>query len=150
MSNELQLKIITPERVVLEQPVASVTVPTMQGEITVLANHIPLVSLLTAGELIARTEGSAGTIAMALSGGFIEVAKNQVVVLADTAERAEEIDVARAEEARERAKGLLLNVRNRDDVSYAALAAKIEKELARVRVARKHKSGGITSLPSAQ
>ena len=143
MSSQLRLKIVTPERVVVEQAVSSVTVPTRQGQITVLPHHIPLVSLLMPGELSARDEKGSETAAMAVSGGFIEVSGNTVVILADTAERVEEIDEARAESARERAKQLLAEVRSRDDVAYATLVAKMEKELARLRVARKRKAGHL-------
>jgi F-type H+-transporting ATPase subunit epsilon len=75
---------------------------------------------------------------MAISGGFVEVRKgNEITVLADTAERVHELDEARADEARKRAEKLLTE-RKADDVDYAALASKIEKELARVKVARKY------------
>ena len=83
---------------------------------------------------------------MAVSGGFIEVSNNVVVILADTAERVEEIDEARAEAARQRATKLLSEVRSRDDVTYAALVGKMEKELARLRVARKRKTGSTPHL----
>ena len=141
MPSQLRLKIVTPERVVAEQAVASVTVPTRQGQITVLPHHIPLVSILTPGELSARDEKGSEMMTMAVSGGFIEVSGNTVVILADTAERVEEIDEARAEAARQRATRLLAEVRSRDDVAYATLVAKMEKELARLRVARKRKAG---------
>ncbi len=132
----IKFKIVTPERIVYEDEIDSLTLPTAMGEITILPHHIPLVSTVSAGELIVRKGVEAHP--MAISGGFVEVREgNQVTVLADTAERVQEIDTARAEEAKERARKLL-SERQADDVDYAALAAKIEKELARLKVARKY------------
>lgn len=130
--------LITPEKIVFEGAAASVSLPTTSGYIQVLQNHVPLVSVLQAGEVVVR--GDKGESVFAVSAGFIEVRPgNKVVVLANTAEQAEEIDVERAEAARARAKGLLTE-KIRDDQEYAAVAAAIEKEFARVRVARKHRS----------
>ena len=77
-------------------------------------------------------------IAMAVSGGMIEVRKNEITILADTAERAEEIDIARAEEARERAEKLKEEKIRMDETEYAAVAALMERNLARIKVAKKH------------
>jgi len=132
----IKFQIVTPERIVLEEEITQITVPTQMGEITVLPGHIPLVAALAAGEIRAKKNGE--EILMAVSGGFIEVSKNKIVILADTAERAEEIDTKRAEEARQRAQRLKEEKRF-DQVEFAALQAKIEKELARLKVARKHR-----------
>jgi F-type H+-transporting ATPase subunit epsilon len=75
---------------------------------------------------------------MAVSGGMIEVRKNEITILADTAERAEEIDIKRAEEARERAEKLKDEKIRMDETEYAAVAALMERNLARIRVAKKH------------
>lgn len=137
MSEKIKFKIVTPERVVYEEEIDQLTLPTKQGEITILPDHIPLVSSLSAGEL--RVKKGEEIVPMAISGGFLEVqGRNQVVVLADTAERAVEIDEARAEEARRKAEEL-----RREKIGeaegFAMLSAKIEKELARLRVKRKHR-----------
>lgn len=132
----IKFQIVTPERIVLEEEIKQVTVPTQMGEITVLPGHIPLVAALSAGEIRAKKNGE--EILMAVSGGFLEVSKNKVVILADTAERAEEIDAKRAEEARARAEHLKEEKRF-DRVEFAALQARIEKELARLKVARRHR-----------
>ena len=79
-------------------------------------------------------------IPLATSGGFVELASNQMVILADTAERLEEIDEARAEEARSRVKQLMARKDSAEKVDFIALAAKMEKELARLKVARKYKN----------
>ena len=132
----IKFKIVTPERIVYEDEIDALTLPTAMGEITILPHHIPLVSTVAPGELVVRKGNEAHP--MAISGGFVEVREgDQVTVLADTAERVQEIDMARAEEAKERARKMLAE-RQADDVDYAALAAKIEKELARLKVARKY------------
>ena len=134
--SKIKFKIVTPERTVYESEIDQVTLPTQEGEITVLPEHIPLISVLSPGELSVKKGGE--EIAMAVSGGMIEVRKNEITVLADTAERAEEIDLARAEEARKKAEQLKeTNIRTQD-AEYAAAAAILEKNLARIRVARKH------------
>ena len=132
----LHFEIVTPEKVVLKQEALQVTVPTKQGEITVLPNHIPLVASLMPGVIeIMKADRSLET--MAVSGGFIEVLPDKVVILADTAERAADIDEARAEEARQRAEKLMAE--KREDVDFSAVQAKIAKELARVKAVRRHK-----------
>lgn len=133
---KIKFKIVTPERTVLESEIDQLTIPTQEGEITVLPDHIPLISVLAPGELIAKTNGE--DIAMAVSGGMIEVRKNEITILADTAERAEEIDIKRAEEARERAEKLKDEKIRLDETEYATAAAILEKNLARIKVARKH------------
>ena len=136
MAKKINFQIVTPEKVIFEDMIDSVTIPTQMGEITVLPNHIPLVSVLVAGELRLKKDNQ--EIPMAVSGGFIEVQKNKVVILADTAERVEEIDEKRAEEARVRAKDILKEKRV-DSEEFASISAKIEKELARLKVVRKYR-----------
>ncbi|MBI4262401.1 ATP synthase F1 subunit epsilon [Candidatus Uhrbacteria bacterium] len=133
----LHFKIVSPERIVFEDDVDQVTIPTKDGEITVLPNHLPLVAALQAGELLIKT--GAARIPMAISGGFVEVQpKSQVIVLADTAEKVEEIDLERAEAARQRAQ-MLAKDKITEASEYAALAAKMEKELVRLKIARKYR-----------
>ena len=136
MNSKIKFKIVTPERTVFEDEIDQVTLPTQEGEITVLPNHIPLISVLQAGELVAKKGGE--EIAMAVSGGMVEVRSNEITILADTAERAEEIDVKRAEEAKERAEKLKEERIQTDEAQYATAAAILEKNLARIKVARKH------------
>lgn len=132
----IKFKIVTPERTVFESEINQVTLPTQEGEITVLPNHIPLISVLVPGELLIKKEND--EIAMAVSGGMIEVQKNEITILADTAERAEEIDLARAEEARKKAEQLKDEKIRMDETEFAAVAALLERNLARIKVARKH------------
>ncbi|MDP2944360.1 MAG: ATP synthase F1 subunit epsilon [bacterium] len=128
----IKFEIVTPERVVLKQEILQITVPTTSGEITVLPDHIPLVSVLKPGVIeVKRADNSSEIISV--SGGFIEVTKDKVVILADTAERAEELDEEMIKEAQQRAEKLKEEARNVDDVQFTAVAAKLEKELARLR-----------------
>jgi len=134
----LSLKIVTPERVVYEDTVDSVSVMTQMGEITILPGHIPLVANLQAGELRAKKNGE--EIYLVSSTGFLEVRQgNQVTILADTAERVEELELEKIEAAKERARKMLEEKRNIDDVAFADAAAMLERELARERVVIKRK-----------
>ncbi len=134
----IHFKIVTPDGIVYDDAVEQVTLPTTTGQITVLPNHIPLVSLLAPGALVVTKDGY--QVAMAVSRGMIEVQPGSVVsVMADTAERAEAIDVARAEVAKKRAEELLLQQEHIADVDFARIQASIEKELARLHVANKYR-----------
>jgi len=147
---KIKFKIITPEKVVFEKEIDEVTLPTEMGEITVLPNHIPLVSVVRAGELIIHDGTSQESLAIA--GGFLEVKKNEVLVLTENAELAQDIDEVKAQEAKDRAQKLLSELKNKEDVAYTVLSSKIEKELARLHVVRKRKSGhqpSITDQPTS-
>jgi len=138
---QIKLKIVTPEKILFENTVSQVSISTTMGEITVLPNHIPLVSELSPGEVVIKSsKGEEGL--MAISGGFVEVLPDQVVILADTAERAEDIDEARAEQARQQAEEVL-KTKVADSEAFAMFTAKIEKEMARLKVARKYKTRGV-------
>jgi F-type H+-transporting ATPase subunit epsilon len=145
----LHLSIVTPERIVYEDEVDSITVMTDMGEITVLPDHIPLVTTLRAGELILRKNGEAQYLVA--STGFLEVrAGNKLVVLADTAERVDELELEKIEAARERARELLEEKRHVDDVAFADAAAMLERELVRHRVALKRKKYRDVGKPSLE
>lgn len=136
----IRLSVITPERTVVDMDVDQVTLPTPQGELTVLPNHIPLVTMISAGEL--RLKRGAEEVPLIIAGGFLEVLPgSRVAVLADEALRVEEMDVAVIEAARERARKALDEKRAEDDTSFADAAAGLQKELARLRVARKYRRG---------
>lgn len=131
-------EIATPERVVYSDDVESVTVPTVDGEITVLAHHLPLVTVLKAGELLIK-KGS-DVHPYAIGGGFLEMDGTKLTVLADTTEHLSEIDEQRAEEARKRAEEL--KGKAADDVEYAKISAKLERDLNRLRIVRKYRHRG--------
>jgi F-type H+-transporting ATPase subunit epsilon len=136
MSNTIKFEIVTPERTVMKDMITQVIVPTKDGEITVLPKHIPLVSILVPGVLELKNQAGETKI-MSVSGGFVEVLHNKVVILADSAERAEEINEERAEEARRRAEEARKNPKFED--KYANVSAAIAKELARTKAARRWK-----------
>jgi F-type H+-transporting ATPase subunit epsilon len=131
------LKIITPERSLFEGSVDQTTLPIVDGEVTILPNHQCYIGALKPGEIMLKIEGKEQLFAV--SGGFVEFRDNVLSVLADTAERADEIDLVRAEEARQRAAALVEESRTNEE-DYARMVAILEKELARVRVARKHRT----------
>ncbi len=137
---KINLKITTPEKVILEKEVTQVTLPVQDfGEITILPNHIPYLSLLSSG-LVQAKDLKDKPLMMAVSGGFLEFSENNLTILADTAERAEEIDLERAEEARKRAEKMMQE--EHDSLSkeqYAVVVARLEKQLARIRVAKKYR-----------
>lgn len=137
----LKLKIATPEKIIYENDILQVSIPTTTGEITVLPHHIPLVSVLIAGEL--KIRDVSGDQVIAVAGGFLEIrGNNEVIILADNAERAEDIDINRAQQARLRAIQEMEEAKNRQDVDYAKLQAVIDREMNRVRVANKYKDIG--------
>jgi F-type H+-transporting ATPase subunit epsilon len=138
----LRLDIVSAERSVLnEDGLDIVIVPGSEGQLGILPRHAPLMTMLEPGELIAR-RGSE-EIAIAISGGFLEVRNDTVTVLADTAEQAEEIDIERAMEARLRAEQTL---RERPtEIDVAAAQASLRRALMRLRVAerqRRRRGGG--------
>jgi F-type H+-transporting ATPase subunit epsilon len=133
----MKLSIITPEKVIFkDNDIKRVTFPTSEGEMTVLPGHAPLVVFLTPGELIVEDEQ--GARPLAVSGGFVEVTQKHTKILADTAETVEEIDLTRAQEARDRAQKLVKE-KKFDAREFTYLTAKIEKELSRIRVGKKYK-----------
>lgn len=141
MPGKLTFKIVTPERVVFEQDVFQATLPVEGGEVTVLSDHVPYIGALQPGEIMLREHSAQSPeIGIATSGGFAEFHGNTLTILADTAERADEIDLERAEAARERAEAIKKARASMDAEEYARVAAALEKELARIRVARRHRS----------
>lgn len=127
---KIKFEIVTPERVVLKKDIFQVTVPTQEGEITVLPDHIPLMSILKPGVLEIKNE--AGEIeVMSVSGGFLQVTRGKIIVLADTAEKAEELDEQRIEEAKARAEEKRKELSSSDQVQFANISVQLDKELAR-------------------
>jgi F-type H+-transporting ATPase subunit epsilon len=143
---KLQFEITTPERVVLTREADSITIPTAEGEITVLPGHVPLVGVLRAGMITVRAGGQEEFLAVA--GGFFEIQPGgKVIALADSADRAEELDLAKVEEARARAAEALTGAKNADAVATAAASAALEREMSRLKVARRHHARRRDSLP---
>ncbi len=133
----LNLQIVTPERVLFEESdVASVTITASQGEMTILPSHAPLMTELRPGPLVFRKGGD--EIDVALSGGFLEVREDKVIVLADTAERSDELDQERAEESRRKAQDRLATREGEVDIAQAMAA--LERAQARLRVVERRRA----------
>ena len=140
MSKQLKLKIVTPERLVLEEMADQVSLPTTEGEITVLPNHTPLVSGLASGDVVALVNGE--FVPMAVAGGFVEIKKNEqedteVAVLADFAEHISELSDEKIEQAKQRAEELRKQMENKEVVDFEHFEAELERSLTRVKIADK-------------
>ena len=131
----LQLEIITPDKVVLKDSVDEIVVPTKNGEITILPNHTPLLTKMKEGELVIKK--SQKVLYFAILGGFLEVQNNNVNILADYAVRAEDIEVAKAKEAEERAKNAMRQKANLRD--FAMAEGELRKAILELKVARRHR-----------
>ena len=129
MASTIRLELVTPERLLLSEEVDEVVAPGYEGEFGVLPGHTQFLAILNIGMLWYRKEGAVKKIA--LGGGFAEVTHDRVVVLADTAERTDEIDVARAQRARDRAEDRLKEL-SMDDETYAKAYAELQRALVRM------------------
>ncbi len=129
------LRIISMERVVYENDVDMVVAPGIEGELGILPGHMPLMTLLQPGELRIRKGGAEESIVV--TGGFLQANQKRITVLADAAERAEEIDEARAQEARRRAQERI--AQHVSDVDLARAEASLRRSLARLRVAERRR-----------
>ena len=129
----IKLEIVTPEKRVLDETVDAVTVPTMTGEIGILPNHAPLISTLKPGILTYSVKGA--TDRLVVSGGFVEVSgNNKVSVLADVAERADEVNVEAARAEREAAERVL-GAWNGSEAEFEVEKERLEKAQARLQIA---------------
>lgn len=131
----MRCEVITAERVVFQGDVDEVVAPGSEGQLGILPHHAPLLTTLTYGELTLRRSGREDEF-IAIGGGFMEVGPDHVIVLADSAERAEEIDVARAEAARQRAEAIMAQKR-REEEEFARAEAALRRSIARLKVARR-------------
>ncbi len=131
-SDRLTLEIATPMRLAVAETVDEVVAPGVQGYFGVLPGHAPFLTTLGTGEIMYRVGRDERHLAVA--GGFAEVRNDKVIVLADTAERPEEIDRDRAARARERAERRL-SARSPEDVDFARASAALARALARLQVA---------------
>lgn len=134
-------ELVTPERLVMREEVDQVTIPTQDGEITVLPHHAALVANLSAGVMHLMRGSEEEDVAV--SGGVVQIGEGgRVRVLAETAERGHELELEAIEEARARAEKVMSEAVRTDDVSFAAAAAALERETARLKTARRYRSYG--------
>ena len=135
MANTLKLEIVTPEAKVFSEDVEMVTLPGVEGEMGIYPQHVPLLTQIVPGEIIARKGGQ--DFFLAIGEGFVEVTSDRVSVLADMAIKAENIDEAKAEEARRRAESRLTEHLNDEDM--AAVQAVLAHSTAQLKVKRRQR-----------
>ncbi len=135
MANKIMLEIVTPSKLVVSEEVDLSTLPGEEGVFGVMANHAPLLSSLKTGELHYTVDNQ--TTYMAISGGFCEVSNNRLTVLAEAAEKAEEIDTERARKAKERAERRL---QQKENVDIARAEAALMRAVTRLKVVE-HRGG---------
>ena len=132
----IKLDVVTAEREVYSGDVDIVLAPGIEGMLGIMPQHTPLMTMLQPGELIARK--GAEEYSLVVSGGFLEVRPDRVIVLADSAERAEEIDIARAEEAKKRAEKRL-ETKYEQGVDNARADAALQRSLMRIKIATRRR-----------
>jgi F-type H+-transporting ATPase subunit epsilon len=136
----LLLEIVTPERLAYSDTVDAVNLPGIEGELGVLPHHAPLVTMLGVGELRIRKGGTEESFAIV--GGFLQVRPDKVVVMAETADMASDIDLEKAQDARRSAERLLEEASPADSTDLASVRASLQHALLRIRVAeRRHREG---------
>jgi len=143
LPDSIQLIVVTPERQLLRESVVEVTMPGLDGQLGILPGHAPLMTELGIGELAYRASASSQPVALAVISGFAEVLPDRVTVLAETAERAEEIDLARAEEAKARAEKRLAAGDSNLDWDRANIA--LQRSVIRIQIARKYRGVPVES-----
>jgi len=134
--SQLHLKIVTPEKIIVDESVDMVTLTTSEGEIGVLPHHAALMAKLLPGELRIKKGGK--TEILATGDGFIQVADNVLTILTDLAVNEDDIDEKKVEEAKKRAETAL--EQKLSDEEYAETVAILEKSLAQLRIKRRHRS----------
>jgi len=141
--DSIQLVVVTPVRQLLSESVTEVQLPGADGYLGVLPGHAPLITELGIGELTYRTVGGQ-TGLLAVIRGFAEVLPDRVSVLAETAERAEEIDITRAKEALKRAQELI--AKGGENVDWDRASAALQRALVRIQVVSKHQGINIATI----
>lgn len=132
---KLQIQVITQEQLLTEMAAESITLPASEGEITVLPGHLPLFSKLKPGNVIIRDDAESHVLAV--WGGFVDIAADRVVIMADTAVRAEEIDESKAEAARRKAEELMK--KNLSKVEFLQAEASLRKALLELKTVKRWK-----------
>ena len=133
MANTLKLEIVTPEAKTYSEDVEMVTLPAVEGEMGVFPQHVPLMTQIMPGEVIVRKEGR--DYFLAVGEGFVEITGERVAIMTDMAIRAENVDEAKAEEARRRAEARL--AQKLDDEEAALVSAALAHSLAQLKVKRR-------------
>lgn len=134
----LRLEILTIERKLYDGYVNMVIAPGSEGVLGILPHHTPLLTALTYGELQIKKEGDEDLF-FAISGGFMEVLPDHVIVMADAAERAAEIDLERAQAARQRVETLLGRAKGDETVDFDQIEAALQRSALRIKVAQRRR-----------
>lgn len=137
LPESIHLIVVTPERQLLQETVVEVIIPGLDGELGILPGHAPLITELGIGELRYRTAANSEAVSLSILRGFAEVLPDRVTVLAETAERAHEIDLSRAEAALSRAQKRLASQDTNIDWDRASIA--LRRAVIRIQIARKYK-----------
>ncbi len=135
MANTLKLEIVTPDAKVYSEDVEMVTLPGVEGEMGIFPQHVPLMTQIVPGEIVVRKSGE--EFFLAVGEGFVEITGEHVAILADMAIRAENIDEAKAEEARRRAEARLAEHLN--DEEAATVQASLANSLAQLKVKHQYR-----------
>jgi F-type H+-transporting ATPase subunit epsilon len=139
MAKQLKLKIVTPEKLILEEMVDQVSLPTIEGEITILPEHIPLIVGLASGDVVACVNTEC--IPMAVVGGFVEVKNNEgvteVAVLADFAEHISELTDEKISQAKTRAEELRKQMENKEHIDFEHFESELERSITQIKIADK-------------
>ena len=141
----MQCNIVTQERTVFSGEVRSVSLPGTEGRMGILPNHSALLTTLGYGEVIVRPIDSDEEAFFAIGGGFAEVQPDKIIVLADSAEHADEIDLERAEKAREQAEQMMKDGVPEDPERYAQIQASLRR--AQIRLDVSHRRGRRRAMP---
>ena len=140
MARTFALEIVTPDRLVLQKTVVSVTAASVTGEFTALPLHVPFLAALSVGNLSYRENGRLAYVFV--SGGFAEVGPDKVLIMAEAAELPEEIDLDRARKARERAEARLAATRQ-EDIDYTRAKSALQRALTRMKLCNVPQAGGL-------
>jgi F-type H+-transporting ATPase subunit epsilon len=139
LPESIELVVVTPERQLVRESVAEATLPGANGRLGILPGHAPLITELGIGEMTYHGKNASDLVHLAVISGFAEVLGDRVTVLAETAERPEEIDVARAEEAKKRAEERLAAANRDPNIDWDRAAVALQRSLIRIQVARKRR-----------
>src|ERR1700726_938625 len=145
LPDSIELIVVTPQRQLLRESVGEVTLPGAEGQLGILPGHAPLITELGIGELSYRAKNASESTPLAVISGFAEVLGDRVTVLAETAERPEEIDISRAEEAKKRAEQRLAAAASDPNVDWGRAAIALQRSLIRIQVARRRRGVFVSS-----
>ena len=139
----IKVEIVTQERTVFDGEVDSVNLPGSEGRLGILPNHSPLLTTLAYGEIVVKQDGQEDYYAV--GGGFAEIQPEKVIVLADSAERSDEIDMDRTQEARDRAEKMMEEGVPEDTERYAQIQASLQRAQIRINVAQRRRRTRATA-----